>query len=184
MHTSSKTKKGEGLYELIVNSRAKAASVFSPPDSWPISRYRFLGGIVLKLMPHSNGGMSSPLSLSSRAVPPKSFGDVFVSSLYTLSMFSDTCTNTLSNICVRCSFTSENLSRARSYSLLASLSSCSNKNAVQAQRCTSIRGCQHACASGNVHTKQIERNHTTDGPEIRSGLDNIKSSLRAFHSLQ
>lgn len=38
-------------YLWIAKSRASAAMVFSPPDSWSMSRKRFIGGMAWYLMP-------------------------------------------------------------------------------------------------------------------------------------
>lgn len=49
--TSSRMKKGACLYEWRENSRARVAMVFSPPESWLISRYCFPTGLTVYLTP-------------------------------------------------------------------------------------------------------------------------------------
>lgn len=67
-----------GPHLWMANSSASAATVFSPPDSWSISRYRLVGGIAVNLMPDRKG-----CSASSRlryACPPTGCSRLFVSS--------------------------------------------------------------------------------------------------------
>ena len=52
----------------MANRSARAATVFSPPDSMSMSRYRLVGGTAKNLVPPRNG--SSAFSSESSALPP------------------------------------------------------------------------------------------------------------------
>jgi hypothetical protein len=53
--TSSRMKNGAGRKEWMANRRARAATVFSPPESWSMSRNRFIGGMAWYLTPSRYG---------------------------------------------------------------------------------------------------------------------------------
>lgn len=75
------------MYLWMEKSKARAATVFSPPDNSSISRKRLVGGIVEYLMPCKNG--SSTFSKFKYAVPPSGCVLLFVSCLQILSILPD-----------------------------------------------------------------------------------------------
>ena len=70
LRTAAAREKGDGRKEWMAKTRARAATVFSPPLRSAISRNRLVGGITLYLTPPWNG--SSGFSRLRYAVPPKS----------------------------------------------------------------------------------------------------------------